>query len=1002
MIHFQALGVLSLRGSDQREIESLLRRPKYLALLTYLAAARPRGFHRRDTLVFLLWPELDQAHARSALRSAVHYLRRTLGPGVVLARGEEELSVDADSLSSDFGEFEKAVNDGAGLHTALELYRGDFLAGFHVSEAPDFERWLDEIRDSLRRQAAEAASQLAAAEKEKGNVVSAVDCMRRAVEISNHDEDKVRDLIDMLAGADDRPGALRLYGELRRRLAAELDIEPSPATKALVDAIRSYPPRTNEVSRGEKPRQPVILEAAPKEVAPPPRREGGLITSQRRKPLRFLFAGIAVTLAVGGVLVARGGTSQPDSPLARADSVLVASTDPIRVVVFPFSVTGGPELGYLREGLAEVLSEAVDGLGDMRRVHPAAVLSGMRLGRGTQTLDLKRATHVASGLGARRYILGSVVGHGSRVAVSASLYDVGSVQPLAEASLDEEPERFAGVANRLTSALIANVPVGGGARLRQLGATGTTHFGALKFYSQGEALLRRAQYDSAVTKLRYAVEADSTFALAWYRLGMAYSLAQSMGLAGDNHASLDKAMRYSDKLSQHDKLLLHGWRAHFHGQPQVAERFAREIIGGYPESAEAWHLLGLTRMWYAWQRGRPYVESRLAFDRALAIDSRFPDAIYHAYWAAIFEGRYSYADSIFSAAPSGLVTGPWAHATRGLFAFMTGDRRNQESYTKGMETVGDQSHLGFAWILASQSDSLSAAERALSRVGGSAERSDWGKTTALIFLAYIEAARGRWGETQALFRRAALSDPAAAISGYALLAALPFFERPAEELSAIRDSVLNWRVPPAQRDSGRLQPQTVPEVLGIPLELRPWARDYFLGLLSVRLGDREAAERYANTLDAAANPNDGIGLRHDMALEIRASAALADGKPEAALQFLQRASMTVAHSNQVWYSPYHSRPLGRFIRAEALLQLGRDEEAAGWYGTLGEKYGTEFVYLAPALLRQAEIYERRGEIQRSLRYYGRFATRWQDGDLEYQPLVREIRTRMRELTRRSR
>ena len=66
--------------------------------------------------------------------------------------------------------------------------------------------------------------------------------------------------------------------------------------------------------------------------------------------------------------------------------------------------------------------------------------------------------------------------------------------------------------------------------------------------------------------------------------------------------------------------------------------------------------------------------------------------------------------------------------------------------------------------------------------------------------------------------------------------------------------------------------------------------------------------------------------------------------------------MAVAHSNQVWYSPYYSRPLGRFIRAEALRQLGRDEEALGWYGTLGEKYGTEFVYLAPALLRQAEIY----------------------------------------------
>src|SRR5687768_8185390 len=447
MIHFQALGVLSLRGSEGREIESLLRRPKYLALLAYLVAARPRGFHRRDTLVSMLWPELDQAHARSALRSAVHYLRRALGPGVLLARGEEELSVDAASLSSDFGEFEKAVADGAARHTALELYRGDFLAGFHVSEAPDFERWLDEVRDRLRRDAAEVASRLAAAEKEKGNVVSAVECMRRAVEISNHDEGKVRDLIDMLAAANDRPNALRLYDELRRRLAAELDIEPSPATKALVEKIRSFPPGRTRFSN-EKPRQLAIMEDTPKAVTPAMRGDNSTVSPRRPLVSRFLFLGIVLTLIGGGVLVTRPGTSQPDSRLTAADSIFAATSDPIRVAVFPFSVSGGPELGYLREGLAEAVSGAVDGLGDMRRIHPAAVASGMRLGESTQTLDLKEATHVASVLGARRYILGSVIGRGSRVAVSASLYDIRSVQPLADASVEEEAERLEAAANR--------------------------------------------------------------------------------------------------------------------------------------------------------------------------------------------------------------------------------------------------------------------------------------------------------------------------------------------------------------------------------------------------------------------------------------------------------------------------------------------------------------------------------------------------------------------------
>jgi DNA-binding SARP family transcriptional activator len=61
-------GGIDLRDEQGRELESVLRGPKQLALLVYLATATPRGFHRRDTLMALLWPELDQEHARRSLR----------------------------------------------------------------------------------------------------------------------------------------------------------------------------------------------------------------------------------------------------------------------------------------------------------------------------------------------------------------------------------------------------------------------------------------------------------------------------------------------------------------------------------------------------------------------------------------------------------------------------------------------------------------------------------------------------------------------------------------------------------------------------------------------------------------------------------------------------------------------------------------------------------------------------------------------------------------------
>jgi hypothetical protein len=47
MIELRPLGSLSLTGPACEELPGILRQPKRLALLAYLAAATPRGFCRR-------------------------------------------------------------------------------------------------------------------------------------------------------------------------------------------------------------------------------------------------------------------------------------------------------------------------------------------------------------------------------------------------------------------------------------------------------------------------------------------------------------------------------------------------------------------------------------------------------------------------------------------------------------------------------------------------------------------------------------------------------------------------------------------------------------------------------------------------------------------------------------------------------------------------------------------------------------------------------------------
>ena len=68
LVRFRALGGIELKRTDGVDVDRILRQPKRLALLAYLTLASPRGFHRRDVLLALLWPELDQAAARHALR----------------------------------------------------------------------------------------------------------------------------------------------------------------------------------------------------------------------------------------------------------------------------------------------------------------------------------------------------------------------------------------------------------------------------------------------------------------------------------------------------------------------------------------------------------------------------------------------------------------------------------------------------------------------------------------------------------------------------------------------------------------------------------------------------------------------------------------------------------------------------------------------------------------------------------------------------------------------
>ena len=137
MLRLEMLGGLSLRANSEPRRTTQRRR---IALLALLAVAGERGMSR-DKLQAYLWPESPADNARHALEQLLYALRRQLGDNVLL--GPNPVALNTEVIRSDVDDFQRALERGA-LEEAASLYQGAFLDGFFLSDAPEFERWVEE------------------------------------------------------------------------------------------------------------------------------------------------------------------------------------------------------------------------------------------------------------------------------------------------------------------------------------------------------------------------------------------------------------------------------------------------------------------------------------------------------------------------------------------------------------------------------------------------------------------------------------------------------------------------------------------------------------------------------------------------------------------------------------------------------------------------------------------------------------------------------------------
>jgi serine/threonine-protein kinase len=241
LIRLQVLGTLRVEGTDPGVADELLGQPKALALLLYLALARPAGLQQRDRLVGLFWPELDQDRARTALRGSLHRLRQLLGDDTIENRGSESIALAPERVTCDALAFLDAVANDR-LRAAVNLYQGELLPSFFLPGSDEFERWLEMERAYYAERFVHCAWQLVEQYEQDSEATNATHLARVVARIASTDERMLRRVITKLYELHDRAGAIEVYSRFAARLRKDYDIEPSAETARLVERIKSGDP----------------------------------------------------------------------------------------------------------------------------------------------------------------------------------------------------------------------------------------------------------------------------------------------------------------------------------------------------------------------------------------------------------------------------------------------------------------------------------------------------------------------------------------------------------------------------------------------------------------------------------------------------------------------------------------------------------------------------------------------------------------------------------------
>lgn len=953
----RTFGGLTLESGDAGTPVPTGRRP--LGLLAVLATAGARGLSR-DKVTALLWPERDTERSRNSLSQLLSALRRDLG-AEDLVTGNSEIRLNPNVITSDVGDFELSLDRDP--ERAATLYVGPFLDGFFLTDAPEFERWVEDRRSHLHAQQRSVLQQLANDATRRKDCTLAVSWWQR---LTAHDPASARaaiGLMEALAASGDRAAALQHFREYRRVLEHELGAEPEASVVAIAEQLRhkgepapaigSRPLGVAAVAEplhapASRPNgSPIDTELGP--VASLAIKAGPYLSWQRAK--RYGFYAVAAFVGVAGALMGlRAAGVRPFGSLLSAGTLNMNA--PLLVADFK---TTGPDT-VLSEPLAEAMRMSLGQSRVVSIVPISRVVAVMQLMRRApdSRLDLPLAREIAQREGVKAVVAGTLAPlNGGGYLVSMKLVMASSGDELAAFQTTVDATDLLPGIDRLARKLRERI--GESLKLVRadppLAQVTTGSLEALKKYTAALQANAQGDYGRALALLDDAIAIDSTFAMAHRQLGLSTGNARPArtGLggfpvqSGTSFRANERLYALRDRLPERERLLaLSAYYAVHEGDRTKALLFADTLLAEFPATPGALNAIVTS---YVLSR-REYARAESMYVRVIAAEPTVRFAYLNIVLAQLGQGKYDAARASFDRARRQFPNYGWISEYFYYFGFL---------------------------------DSAEAIARAQTTSANPLDRL-YGHN----MLSILAAIRGRIGEARAHLGMVRALEQERGEQPRALDDSL---------IAAQIEIVLFNRQATAARILDRAIEQTPLESISWP-RARPYLR---IASLYAQAGRADKAKVVLAAYDHAVT--DTAQRRIDQPDRDAAAGhvALAELRPRDAVAAFRRSDMRADGPvgqcgacvepsiglafDKARMSDSAIATLEHFVNTPRLTQIFVDAWNLHW-----------------VLRRLGELHEARGDRADAVKYYQRFVDLWKNADPELQPMVAQVKRRLARLS----